>query len=144
MMKNSARPAAPSVAVTLALNTNSAEWSEQARVAFSGATDFSVVNIFAPNSLPADYAAQQTLSFLICHADAIFCLPSTTADGEVTAEHWRRLLAEWSLTDQTKARRQVRILSDETEAWMAFVERNRPNSRTLLHHTIETEEMTAA
>jgi hypothetical protein len=84
-MITSAHSATPSVAVTLALNTSSAEWSEQARVAFSAATDFSAVNIFAPNSLPADYAAQQTLSFLICHADAIFCLPSKTAAGELTA-----------------------------------------------------------
>jgi hypothetical protein len=143
-MKILAHSATPSVAVTLALNTTSAEWSEQARSAFSAATDFSAVNIFAPNSSPADYAAQQTLSFLIRHADAIFCLPSTTDDCEVTKKHWQQLLAKWSLADQTKARRQVRILSDETEAWMAFVERNRPNSKTLLHHTIETEEMTAA
>jgi hypothetical protein len=143
-MKPLPRSAEPSVAVTIALNTSSAEWSEQARVAFSAAADFSVVNLFAPNNQPADYAAQHTLAFLVGHADVIFCLPSKTTVGDVTADQWQRLLAKWPALDETDARRQVRILSDETEAWMAFVERNRPDSKTLLHHTLETENMPAA
>jgi hypothetical protein len=102
-----------------------------------------VVNIFAPNNPPADYAAQQTLAFLVGHADVIFCLPSKTTVGDVTADQRQRLLAKWPALDETDARRQVRILSDETEAWMTFVERNRPNSKTLLHHKIQTEKMTA-
>jgi hypothetical protein len=127
---------APSVAITIALDTSSAEWSEQARVAFSASADFSQVDIFAPNNPPSDYAAQDTLAFLIRHADAIFCLQSTTTEGEVTADHWGQLSAKWPQLDQTKARRQVRILSNETDAWISFVERNRPDSKTLLHHTI--------
>jgi hypothetical protein len=38
-MKPFARSAEPSVVVTIALNTSSAEWSEQARVAFSTSAD---------------------------------------------------------------------------------------------------------
>jgi hypothetical protein len=132
--------AVPSVAVTIALNTRSAEWSEQARAAFSATVDFFVVNIFAPNDSPSNYAAQETLAFLIRRADVVFCLPSTTADGEVTADHWQRLSAKWPTLDDTNARRQVRILSDETETWMAFVERNRADGKTLLHHTIRSAE----
>lgn len=135
---------ASSVAITITLDTSSAEWSEQARSAFSATADFYQLDIFAPNKSPSDHEGQETLAFLVRHADAVFCLPATTSDGEVTSDQWQRLLARWPHFDQTNAKRQVRILSDETDAWRAFVETNRPNCKTLLRYTIETEDMSAA
>jgi hypothetical protein len=135
---------ASSIAINIALDPSSASWSEQARAAFFATADFYQLDIFAPNKSPSDYVAQDTLGALIGRADAIFCLPATTNEGEVTADRWRRLLAKWPHFDQTNAKRQVRILSDETDAWLAFVERNRPDSKTLLHYSIDPEAMTVA